>query len=323
MNRLMWSVPLVGAVAAALLGPLVIPLLRRLRLGQQVRTDGPATHLVKAGTPTMGGLIILGGMAVALGFSGQGGPRLALALGLTCVLGVLGFADDFLKVVLKRPLGLKARHKLAVQAVAGLALGLAVAWLPDRGTAVRLPFVGHRVELGTFYAPFVALLVIGTANAVNLTDGLDGLAAGLMTLAMLAYSLLARALEHPDLLAFCLATAGACAGFLVHNRYPARVIMGDTGAMALGGALAAAAVLTRTELVLPIIGGVFVVEALSVMAQVASFRLTGRRVLRMCPLHHHFELGGWPETRVVKAFWVAGLALAVLGLASMVWGAPP
>ncbi|MDQ7793955.1 MAG: phospho-N-acetylmuramoyl-pentapeptide-transferase [bacterium] len=313
---------LAAAAVAALLGVAVIPLLRRLRLGQSIRNDGPATHLVKAGTPTMGGILILGGLATGLAVAGQFGPRLALALLAVLVYGLLGFLDDFLKVARRRPLGLKARYKLLWQAAGGLALGLVVTYLPGHGTDVRVPFTGHQLELGSLYPAFVMLLAVGTVNAVNLTDGLDGLAAGLILIALATYAFLAAVLGVAEITAFCLATAGGCVGFLVHNRHPARVFLGDTGAMALGGALAAVAVLTRTELVLPIIGGVFVAETLSVMAQVASFRLTGRRVLRMCPLHHHFELGGWAETRVVRVFWATGLVLALLGIAGMVGGAP-
>ena len=313
---------LAAAVATALLGWLLIPALRRLRIGQQVRSDGPARHLVKAGTPTMGGVLILGGMAVGWLVSGPGGPRLTLAFAVTAAYGLLGFIDDYSKVVLRRSLGLKARHKLAYQFAVGLAMGLAALQLPGHGTTVRLPFRELGLDLGWTYPAFVGLLAVSTSNSVNLADGVDGLAAGLMVIAMAVYALLAGILGAADLLVFCLVTAGGCLGFLVHNWHPARVFMGDTGSLALGGALASAAVLTRTELVLPIIAGVFVVETLSVMLQVTAFRLTGRRVIRMSPLHHHFELIGWSERKVVLAFWGAGAAFAALALMGMAWGAP-
>ncbi|HSW09809.1 MAG TPA: phospho-N-acetylmuramoyl-pentapeptide-transferase [Bacillota bacterium] len=313
---------LAATASAALLGWLLIPALRRLRIGQQIRSDGPARHLVKAGTPTMGGVLVLGGMAVGWLVSGASGPRLALAFAVTAAYGLLGFIDDYSKVVLRRSLGLKARHKLAYQFAVGLAMGLAALQLPGHGTTVRLPFVELGLDLGWTYPAFVGLLAASTSNSVNLADGVDGLAAGLMVIAMAAYSLLAWILGAGDLLVFCLVTVGGCLGFLVHNWHPARVFMGDTGSLALGGALASAAVLTRTELVLPVIAGVFVVETLSVMLQVTAFRLTGRRIIRMCPLHHHFELVGWSERKVVLVFWAAGLAFAALALLGMAWGAP-
>lgn len=299
----------------------MIPILRRLRIGQQVRSDGPAPHLVKAGTPTMGGVLILGGMAVGWLVSGASSPRLGLAFAVTAAYGLLGFIDDYSKVMLRRSLGLKARHKLACQFVVGLAMGLAALQLPGHGTTVRLPFLELGLDLGWSYPAFVGLLTVATSNSVNLADGVDGLAAGLMVIAMAAYALLAGRAGATDLLVFCLVTAGGCLGFLVHNWHPARVFMGDIGSLALGGALASAAVLTRTELVLPVIAGMFVVETLSVMLQVTAFRLTGRRIIRMSPLHHHFELIGWSERKVVIVFWVAGVAFAVLALMGMTWGA--
>jgi phospho-N-acetylmuramoyl-pentapeptide-transferase len=311
-----------ATLAAVLLGWLLIPVLRRLRIGQQIRGDGPARHLAKAGTPTMGGVLILGGMAVGWLVANASGLRLGLAFAVTVAYGLLGFFDDYSKVVFRRSLGLKARHKLAYQFTVGMALGLAALQLPGHDTTVRFPFLELGLDLGWTYPAFVGLLGVATSNSVNLADGVDGLAAGLMAIAMATYAFLAAIAGAADLLVFCLVTVGGCLGFLVHNWHPARVFMGDTGSLALGGALASAAVLTRTELVLPVIAGVFVVETLSVMAQVTAFRLTGRRIIRMCPLHHHFELIGWSERKVVFVFWGAGVAFAVLGLWGMAWGVP-
>jgi len=303
-------------VITALLGVPGVPLLARLRLGQTVRSDGPATHLAKTGTPTMGGLLFVPVIAaVTLAFGGSG-PFVAFALTVTVGHAFLGLADDFLKVALKRPLGLRARYKLPAQMILAVVLGWGAAFHLGLGTAVEIPFLGTSVELGAFYIPLVIILVLGTTNAVNLTDGADGLAAGAVLASTAAYGLVAwtRGLEAMGVFAF--AVGGACLGFLVHNHHPARVLMGDTGSLALGGALAALAVLTRTELWLIIIGGLYVVEALSVIIQVTYFRLTRRRVFRMSPLHHHFEVSGWPETRVVFAFWVVSLLAAAVGL----WG---
>lgn len=309
------------AFAAAFAGTAVfgvpaVPLLRRLRLGQTVRNDGPATHLSKSGTPTMGGLIFLPVIAaVTVALAGVG-PYVWLPLALMLGHGVLGLADDFLKVALRRPLGLRARYKLTAQIVLAFLLGWGASSLLGLGTTVSVPFTRVSLDLGAFYVPFVIVLVLGTTNAINLTDGLDGLAAGSMLATSAAYGLIGWAAGLPALGVFAFAVAGACLGFLLHNHHPARVWMGDTGSLGLGGALAAMAVLTRTELWLVIIGGLYVVETISVILQVASFQLTGKRIFRMSPLHHHFEVSGWPETRVAFVFWLVSLAFAAVGL----WG---
>jgi len=238
--------------------------------------------------------------------------------------GFIGFLDDYIKVVLKRSLGLRAREKLLGQVL--LAGGLA-AWVvleTDRGTGLALPFSGFitpggiHMELGWWlFMAFTVLLVVGISNAVNLTDGLDGLAAGVSLLAALAMTVVALAVDKAGVAVSMAALAGGCLGFLFYNRHPAKVFMGDTGSLALGGGLAAAAVITGSELVLLIIGGIFVLETLSVIIQVISFQTTGRRIFRMSPLHHHFELGGWSENRVVITFWAVTLVLAAAGLAGM------
>lgn len=313
----MGSICLAAAVAAAvvlLLGPVVIPELNKLHCGQNIRGEGPKSHQKKSGTPTMGGLIILAG--ITLGTLAGAGTTPAALLALFVVLGhgAIGFLDDYIKVVKKRNLGLRAREKLAGQ----LIMAAAVTFIGNRwiglSTELWLPFTTATVDLGVFYYILVFFVLVGTTNAVNLTDGLDGLATGTVAVAAVTYAIVCVSLGKAALAAFCAATAAAAVAFLRFNAHPARVFMGDTGSLALGGALAAAAILTKTELLLIVIGGVFVVEALSVIIQVISFQTTGRRVFRMSPLHHHFELGGWAETKVVRVFWLAGAVSSVVAL---------
>jgi len=312
---------MIALVVSLALGPVLIPLLRRLKFGQNIRTDGPQRHLSKAGTPTMGGVIFVAG-TLAAGLYAGGGDRDALVvLGVTLGFATIGFMDDYIKVALKRSLGLRAREKLLGQVLLAALLGALAVTVLDRGTGVAVPFgtllTGHHVVLEPvpwLYVIFSVVVVVGTANAVNLTDGLDGLAAGITAVAALAYVAVSLLSGSPGTALAMAALAGGCIGFLFYNRHPARVFMGDTGSLALGGALGAAAVLTRSELFLLVIGGVFVLETLSVILQVFSFQVFGRRILRMSPLHHHFELGGWSETRVVRTFWLASVIFAALGL---------
>ena len=301
-------------VIALVVGPFVIPVLRRLKFGQSIRQEGPERHYAKAGTPTMGGVIIMAAMAVPpLVFAGaQAEVWLALAVALGH--GIIGFIDDFIKVVLKRSLGLKARQKLLGQIIMAFGLAYLATTYFGRGTDLWIPLVGVNIDFGPLYYLLIFFVLVGTTNAVNLTDGLDGLAAGTMTVAATAYAVICLAFDKPHLALFCVSVAGATLGFLRFNIHPARVFMGDTGSLALGGALAAVAVLTKTELLLVIVGGIFVLVALSVIIQVISFQSTGRRVFKMSPLHHHFELSGWSETKVVTVFWLAGCGFAVLGL---------
>lgn len=320
-------------VVTILLGPLVIPLLHTMKFGQRIRSDGPRRHLQKAGTPTMGGVMFLAGSATATAViawlargtqDARGITAGLVVLLVTLGFGLVGFLDDFIKIALRRSLGLRAREKLLGQILVSLFLAIAAVCYLERGTAIVLPFSGFfapggvSIDLGWWgFIFFTIFVLLGTANAVNLTDGLDGLAAGVMVVASAAFALLALAAEMNWVAVVLGALAGGCLGFLYYNRYPARVFMGDTGSLALGGGLAAAAVLTKSELFLLFIGGVFVLETLSVILQVVSFQLTGKRIFRMAPLHHHFELAGWSETRVVWSFWVFGLALALVGLAGM------
>jgi phospho-N-acetylmuramoyl-pentapeptide-transferase len=310
-----------------ILGPFMIPILRVLKFGQNIREDGPQRHLSKAGTPTMGGIIFLVGIVVSALISAEQPTSIEMVLlvGTLLGFGLIGFIDDFIKVVMHRSLGLRAYQKLVGQFALAFMLTWAAVKFLGRGTDLVIPFTSVHLDLGIFYYPFVAFIIVGVTNAVNLTDGLDGLAAGTTFFAALSYMLIAilgaaygggvgiLAYES-DLAVFAAATAGGCLGFLRFNKYPARVFMGDTGSLALGGALVGLAVLTKTELVLIILGGVYVIEALSVILQVISFQTTGKRIFRMSPLHHHFELVGWNEWRVVLTFWFASIICGIAGI---------
>ena len=313
MQELLYAAAMAFAIAI-LAGPLVIPMLKRLKFGQSIREEGPERHYAKAGTPTMGGVLLLVALTIpCLLFAGNN-PEVLLALFVTLGHGLIGFLDDFIKVVLKRSLGLKARQKLLGQIIMALALSYIASIYFGRGTDIWIPVWGVTIDFGALYYLLIFVVLVGTTNAVNLTDGLDGLAAGTTTVAALAYAVVALSFGKPDLAVFCVALAGACLGFLRYNAHPAKVFMGDTGSLALGGALAAVAVMTKTEFLLVIVGGVFVIEALSVIIQVISFKSTGKRVFKMSPIHHHFELSGWSETKVVTVFWLAGAVFAAVAL---------
>ncbi len=299
------------------LGLIMIPLLRKLELGQSVRTDGPASHAAKTGTPTMGGILIILGLIPVLAAVWPPDPALGIWILAIVGFGLTGLADDFIKVVLKRPLGLRARAKLLAQITIALTFALVARHYLGLPSWVVVPFWGGRIELGAFYPAFVVIAFLGASNSVNLTDGLDGLATGAMFPSLILFSLVARAVGMTGLTLGAWALAGACLGFLWHNYHPARVFMGDTGSLALGASLAGLAVLTKTELLLVLSGGLFVAEALSVIVQVIFFRLTGRRILRMSPLHHHFELLGWSELAVVHRFWTAALVLNFLAFVAL------
>ncbi|TBL78153.1 phospho-N-acetylmuramoyl-pentapeptide-transferase [Paenibacillus thalictri] len=298
---------------AVIMGPLFIPLLRRLKFGQQIRTDGPQGHLKKAGTPTMGGTIIMLALMLAVLRFSDNSSDTAILLIATLGYGFIGFLDDYIKILFKRSLGLTARQKLVGQLLISV---IVCVLLVQKGhsTDIHIPLFDVNVPLGWLYYPFVAFLMLGTSNAVNFTDGLDGLLAGTSAVAFGAFAIVAMNITKPDVAIFCAATVGAVLGFLVFNAHPAKVFMGDTGSLGLGGGLAAAAILTKQEVLLAVIGGVFVVEVLSVIIQVTSFKTRGKRVFKMSPIHHHFELSGWSEWRVVVTFWLAGVVLAGIGL---------
>jgi phospho-N-acetylmuramoyl-pentapeptide-transferase len=298
---------------AVIMGPLFIPLLRRLKFGQQIRVDGPQGHLKKQGTPTMGGTIILLALALAtLRFSDKT-METVIVLVASLGYGLVGFLDDYIKILFKRSLGLTAKQKLLGQLLVSAVVCVLLVQI-GHSTDIHIPLLEVDLPLGWLYFPFVAFLMLGTSNAVNFTDGLDGLLAGTSAIAFGAYAFIAMNHTQPEAAIFSAAMIGAVLGFLVFNAHPAKVFMGDTGSLGIGGGLAAVAILTKSEIILAIIGGVFVVEVLSVIIQVVSFKTRKKRVFKMSPIHHHFELSGWSEWRVVLTFWLTGLVLAGIGL---------
>jgi phospho-N-acetylmuramoyl-pentapeptide-transferase len=302
----------------AALTPLLLPFLRRLGAGQSIREEGPSSHRSKSGTPTMGGIAILAGASIAsIALGGIGGQMPALMF-LLFSFAAIGFADDYVKVVRRRNLGLTALQKLMLQI---LAAGLGAFWLSrvsGSGTAVYIPLIRTQVDFGVFYVAFAVFVVVAMANAVNLTDGLDGLASGVTSIVAACLALIGFRTGFSQGAVFSAGILGACLGFLVYNRHPAKLFMGDTGSLALGGALAAAAISMNAAFILPLAGGIFVAEALSVIIQVFVFKTqNGRRFFRMSPLHHHFELGGWPENKVVGVFCLATLILCILAVFAM------
>ncbi len=307
-------------LATVIIGPIVIPVLKRLKFGQNVRNDGPASHLSKAGTPTMGGIIFLLGITfVGLAVTHRY-PEGILILAIMLGFGLIGYIDDFLKIALHRPLGLRAREKLTGQVLMAVILAFLAVYTLGRGTHLAVPFSSATFEMGIpLYIIFCIIVVVGAANAVNLTDGLDGLASGITVFTSLAYVIIALVANMSGIALIMAAVAGGCLGFLVFNRHPAKVFMGDTGSLALGGALGAAAVLTRSELFLLIIGIVYVVETLSVIIQVFSFQVFGRRVFKMSPLHHHFELSGWNENRIVLTALTVTIIFSGLGIMGFIF----
>ena len=312
------SLVVAAAVAAGFVlmtGPFFIPWLHKLKFGQSIREEGPESHKAKSGTPTMGGIMII--LGITLGTLAADPWTAEVLLALFIMLGhfALGFLDDYIKVVKKRNLGLKAKQKLLGQIL--IALVTIYIGTKELGidTSIWLPVLNANLDIGLGYYLLVLFVLVGTSNAVNLTDGLDGLASGTMAVAASCYGVVCALTGHTDLAIFCVAIVAACLAFLRFNAHPAKVFMGDTGSLALGGALAAVGILTHTEILLVVIGLVFVCEALSVIMQVTYFKATGgKRIFRMSPIHHHFELGGWSETKVVMVFWSVGLLAGLAGL---------
>lgn len=301
-------------IITLILGPLVIPMLKRLNIGQSIRAEGPQSHLSKSGTPTMGGLIIFIALLISVLTSGVLNKDMYVLLLSTFGFGLIGFIDDYIIVAKKRNLGLKPYQKIIGQVVLALMLALYQSNTSVLGTKVIIPFLKNQyLDLGILYVPFIAFVVIGTVNSVNLTDGLDGLASGITLIVLSFFGIVSMNLGMDSISIFSAALAGACLGFLMHNAYPAKVFMGDTGSMGLGGAVAAIAILLNLPLIIPIVGGIYFAEALSVIIQVLSFKLTGKRVFLMSPLHHHFEHKGWKETKVVIVFWSITVVLCLIG----------
>jgi len=328
---------LTALVLSILLGPVLIRWLRSRQIGQAIREEGPKAHQAKAGTPTMGGVLInLAIVVPTVLFADVENRYVWVALGATLLAMLIGAGDDWRKVARKHNRGLSGRQKLLLLSVVGLAVGAASLWLLDRRpdpTGVSIPFLKTvHLELGIFYILFAAVVVLGSSNAVNLTDGLDGLAIGATLVASATFAILAYIAGNAkvasyllvpsvpgagELAVFCAAIVGASLGFLWFNAHPAEVFMGDTGSLALGAALGTVAVLVKQEVLLVLVGGLFVVEAVSVILQVSSFKLTGKRIFRMAPIHHHFELAGWAESKVITRFWIVAILFALVALSTL------
>jgi phospho-N-acetylmuramoyl-pentapeptide-transferase len=329
---------LTALIISFILGPWLIERMRQIKLGQFIREEGPKSHQQKAGTPTMGGILINVAILIpTLLWADILNPYIWIILFVTFAYGAIGFIDDYRKLVKKRNLGLTAREKFSMQIGVALAAGLAIAYLPsihnNYSTVLTFPFFKTlQLNLGVLYIPFIIVILVGASNAVNLTDGLDGLAIGTTLIAAVAYTILTYAAgnfrvadylriawvpQAGELAVFCGAMVGASLGFLWFNAHPAEIFMGDVGSLALGGAIGCLAVMIKQEILLVLVGGLFVVEAVSVIIQVASFKMTGRRVFKMSPLHHHFELSGWRETKVVVRFWIIAIIFALISLATL------
>lgn len=301
-----------------ILGPIIIPLLKRLKIGQSVREEGPQSHLKKSGTPTMGGIIIFVALIITVMTSGMLNKDMYVLIIATFGFGLIGFIDDYLIVVRRDNAGLSAGQKLIGQIIMATLLAIYQTSTSEFGTNLIVPFLKNQyLDLGILYIPFVVFVVVGTVNSVNLTDGLDGLASGVTLIVLSFFGLVALNSGMNNISIFATALAGACLGFLVHNAHPAKVFMGDTGSMALGGAVSAIAVLLNLPLIIPIVGGIYFAEALSVIIQVLSFKFTGKRVFLMSPLHHHYEQKGWKETKVVVVFWSITVVLCLIGIISL------
>jgi phospho-N-acetylmuramoyl-pentapeptide-transferase len=331
---------LTALIISLLLGPWLIRKLREFQIGQIIRHEGPASHAPKAGTPTMGGLLILTASLVpTLLWADLRNMYIWIAVLATATFGAIGFTDDYLKIVRRSHHGLLPRYKVLSQVVVAMIVGVTVVSLayysqpPLYNTRVIFPFFKALIpDLGWWYVLFAVVVLVGASNAVNLTDGLDGLAIGTFAIAAAAFTALAYVTGHSvlanylllvhfspaaELTIFCGSLVGASLGFLWYNSYPADLFMGDVGSLALGGALGTVAILIKQELLLPIVGGVFVLEALSVIIQVASFKLTGKRVFKMAPLHHHFELIGWSEPKVITRFLILAIIFALFSLTTL------
>lgn len=294
------------------LGPIAIPALRRLKFGQNIRKEGPQSHLKKAGTPTIGGLIFIGSTFITmLALRLKWNDEAMIVLYSLIAFGFIGFLDDLLKIIKKDNEGLKAWQKMVLLLVFSGAI--AYYGYLNLSTSMIIPFLGKKVALGMFYIPFVIFIYAATTNAVNLTDGLDGLASTVSVLVLTFFAVSSFILGHDSVGLFCIALIGGLIGFLKYNAYPARIFMGDTGSLAIGGAIATIAIILEIPLLIPVVGGIYVLETLSVIIQVTSFKLTGKRIFKMAPIHHHFEQCGWSEVKIVTVFSVATVILCMIG----------
>ena len=297
-----------------IMGPLLIPALHRLKFGQSVRDDGPKSHLKKQGTPTMGGVIFFFTLTLGGIFLAKDSVTFWFLLATALGFGLIGFVDDYIKIVKHRSLGLTAWQKIIAQVVLSAVLTYVALNVLGIGTQLIIPGTSIVIDLGWGYIPLVMILLIGTTNAVNLTDGLDGLAAGVTLIVATGFGLIGYISNFFSATLFAAVLVGSCLSFLFFNLHPAKIFMGDTGSFVLGGAIAALAIVTKTELFLPIMGAVYVAEVLSDIIQVSVYKRKKKRVFRMAPLHHHFELGGWKEQKVVYTFWMAAAIAVLIGL---------
>lgn len=301
-----------GLILSLILGKILIPVLKRLHAGQSIREEGPKSHMVKSGTPTIGGLIFLFSAIITTLLTGNFKVSVFMILFSTLAFGAVGFIDDYIKVVMKRNLGLRAYQKLFLQILTAVILIIYQYNSKHMGTDLYIPFLKDYRSIGVFYIPFIIFVIVGTVNSVNLTDGLDGLSTSVTIICLLFFNVVAVKFQRYEIAAFSLALAGALIGFLFFNKYPAKVFMGDTGSLALGGAISAIALLLNVPLILPIAGGIYFIETLSVIIQVVSFKTRGKRVFLMSPLHHHFEQKGWHEKKIVAVFSLVELILCII-----------
>lgn len=301
-------------ILSVIQGPIVVPLLKKFEIGQSIRKAGPKSHYKKSGTPTMGGIIFFLSLLISLIIFVDFSIKIKIMLLGTFLFGLVGFIDDFLIVVRKDNEGLRPKHKMIGQIV--IALGLSTFYYLNNDTGLIVPFTNKLLNLGILYIPFMVIVLSGTVNAVNLTDGLDGLATGITILVMCFFAYVSKLIGVLDTMEFSLILMGALMGFLVINKYPAKIFMGDTGSMALGGAVATIAMVLDMPLFIPIVGGIYFAEALSVIIQVTSYKYRKKRVFLMSPLHHHYEQKGWHETKVVAVFWFVTLILCIIGYLS-------
>jgi phospho-N-acetylmuramoyl-pentapeptide-transferase len=335
--RSAWAA-LTALVISFIFGPWLIEKMRYIKLGQYIREEGPKSHQMKAGTPTMGGILINIAIVIpTILWADIFNPYIWIVLFVTFAYGAIGFVDDYRKLARKQNEGLTAKEKFSMQIGVALAAGLAIAYLPsihnNYSTVLTFPFFkALHLNLGFLYIPFIIVVLVGASNGVNLTDGLDGLAIGSTLIVAVTYTILTYAAgnfrvadylriawvpQAGELAVFCGAMVGASLGFLWFNAHPAEIFMGDVGSLALGGAIGCLAVMIKQEILLGLVGGLFVMEGMSVVLQVASFKMTGRRIFKMAPLHHHFELSGWRETKVVVRFWIIAIIFAMLALSTL------
>jgi phospho-N-acetylmuramoyl-pentapeptide-transferase len=335
--RSAWAA-LTALVISFIFGPWLIERMRHIKAGQYIREEGPKSHMVKAGTPTMGGILINIAIVIpTILWADIVNPYIWIVLFVTFAYGAIGFVDDYRKLAKKQNTGLTVKEKFSMQIGVALAAGLAIAYLPsihnNYSTVLTFPFFkALHLNLGFLYIPFIIVVLVGASNGVNLTDGLDGLAIGSTLIVAVTYTILTYAAgnfrvadylriawvpQAGELAVFCGAMVGASLGFLWFNAHPAEIFMGDVGSLALGGAIGCLAVMIKQEILLGLVGGLFVLEGMSVVLQVASFKLTGRRIFKMSPLHHHFELSGWRETKVVVRFWIIAIIFAMVALSTL------